>query len=195
MTDSELDKLKFVTRPNPHNANWKDMKLYLYKHVYDYAISKWGSEEKLNEAYIARTENKKPAKRRTAFAKSVDGVCPAAAAADRPRWDNVVTDDCHSTVRGWRRQRWPARIERPSRSTRRWRSTSTNLGPATKTPTTTIPGSRPAHVAFPSRLSRSSHYVLCKAPLCHTVTTSLYRKASLDEDRRKGCTGRLNTKG
>ena len=113
MTDSELDKLKFVQRPNPHNANWKDMKLYLYKQVYDYAIAKWGSEDKLNDAFLERTEHKKtPRKRSTAFAKSVNELARADRAAVVV--NKMVTEHTHSFGQGFKDeadQLWKQRCE------------------------------------------------------------------------------------
>jgi hypothetical protein len=74
VTDSELERLRHVQRPNPRNANWKDMKLYLYVQVYDYAMRKWGSEEALNAAFLARADPKRRRRATPALAKTVDGA-------------------------------------------------------------------------------------------------------------------------
>ncbi|CAD1476715.1 unnamed protein product, partial [Heterotrigona itama] len=51
LKDCDLDKreppLKCITKKNPHNANWGEMKLYLHLQVEQRALEVWGSEEKL----------------------------------------------------------------------------------------------------------------------------------------------------
>ncbi|XP_031847127.1 DNA repair protein complementing XP-A cells homolog Xpac [Nomia melanderi] len=51
LKDCDFDKreppLKFITRKNPHNTNWGEMKLYLHLQVEERALEVWGSEEKL----------------------------------------------------------------------------------------------------------------------------------------------------
>ena len=132
VTDSELEKLRCVQRPNPHNANWKDMKLYLYKQVYEYAIQKWGSEDKLNAAFVGRTEQK-PKRRKTgaAFAKSVDGRHPRRARPlSRPALTDAKAGDDPSNAR-WQNSSEPTAPQWLSIS---WsRSTRTTTGRASWT--------------------------------------------------------------
>ncbi|CAK9805930.1 DNA repair protein complementing XP-A cells homolog [Anthophora quadrimaculata] len=51
LKDCDFDKreppLKCITKKNPHNANWGEMKLYLHLQVEQRALEVWGSEEKL----------------------------------------------------------------------------------------------------------------------------------------------------
>ncbi|XP_068974680.1 DNA repair protein complementing XP-A cells homolog [Bombus flavifrons] len=51
LKDCDLDKreppLKCITKKNPHNANWGEMKLYLQLQIEQRALQVWGSEEKL----------------------------------------------------------------------------------------------------------------------------------------------------
>ncbi|XP_076178535.1 DNA repair protein complementing XP-A cells homolog Xpac [Ptiloglossa arizonensis] len=53
LKDCDFDKreppLKYITKKNPHNANWGEMKLYLQLQVEQRALEVWGSEEKLLE--------------------------------------------------------------------------------------------------------------------------------------------------
>ena len=53
LKDCDFDKreppLKFITRRNPHNSNWGDMKLYLQLQIEQRALEVWGTEEKLLE--------------------------------------------------------------------------------------------------------------------------------------------------
>ncbi|XP_076751723.1 DNA repair protein complementing XP-A cells homolog Xpac [Xylocopa sonorina] len=53
LKDCDFDKreppLKYVTKKNPHNANWGEMKLYLQVQIEQRALEVWGSEEKLLE--------------------------------------------------------------------------------------------------------------------------------------------------
>lgn len=59
LTDEELADsvlLPSISRKNPHNPRWADMKLYLKKQVRDFAIEKHGSEEALKEALSNRNE-------------------------------------------------------------------------------------------------------------------------------------------
>ena len=59
------------------------MKLYLYKQVNDVAMAKWGTEAKLTEAFVARSEQPKRRHKRAdaAYAKSLDGAAALAAPA------------------------------------------------------------------------------------------------------------------
>lgn len=51
LKDCDLDKreppLKCITRKNPHNSNWGEMKLYLHLQIEQRALEVWGSEENL----------------------------------------------------------------------------------------------------------------------------------------------------
>ncbi|XP_053988423.1 DNA repair protein complementing XP-A cells homolog [Hylaeus volcanicus] len=51
LKDCDFDRreppLKCITRKNPHNATWGEMKLYLHLQVEQRALEVWGSEEKL----------------------------------------------------------------------------------------------------------------------------------------------------
>ena len=63
LTDPELrdeELLPHLERPNPHKSTWNNMMLYLRFQVEEYAFNvKWGSAEKLDEAYEKREEEKK----------------------------------------------------------------------------------------------------------------------------------------
>lgn len=54
LADSTL--LPSISRKNPHNPRWADMKLYLRRQVRDFAIKKHGSEDAIKEALENRTE-------------------------------------------------------------------------------------------------------------------------------------------
>lgn len=51
LKDCDIDKreppLKYITKKNPHNANWGDMKLYMQLQIEQRALEVWGTEEKL----------------------------------------------------------------------------------------------------------------------------------------------------
>lgn len=51
LKDCDFDKreppLKFISRKNPHNVRWGEMKLYLHLQVEQRALEVWGSEEAL----------------------------------------------------------------------------------------------------------------------------------------------------
>ncbi|XP_006612910.1 DNA repair protein complementing XP-A cells homolog [Apis dorsata] len=51
LKDCDFDKreppLKYITKKNPHNVNWGEMKLYLQLQIEQRALEVWGSEEKL----------------------------------------------------------------------------------------------------------------------------------------------------
>ena len=63
LTDPELkdeELLPHLERPNPHKSTWNNMMLFLRYQVEEYAFNKkWGSAEKLDEAYEKREEEKK----------------------------------------------------------------------------------------------------------------------------------------
>lgn len=59
LTDEELADsalLPSISRKNPHNPRWADMKLYLKKQVRDFSIKKHGSEEALKEELSNRND-------------------------------------------------------------------------------------------------------------------------------------------
>ena len=66
LTDPELkdeELLPHIERPNPHKATWNNMMLFLRFQVEEYAFNKkWGSAEKLDEAWEKREEDKKKRK-------------------------------------------------------------------------------------------------------------------------------------
>ncbi|XP_076245715.1 DNA repair protein complementing XP-A cells homolog Xpac [Calliopsis andreniformis] len=51
LKDCDIDKreppLKYITKRNPHNVNWGEMKLYLHLQIEQRALEVWGSEEEL----------------------------------------------------------------------------------------------------------------------------------------------------
>ncbi|CAL8111771.1 unnamed protein product [Orchesella dallaii] len=62
LKDVDLDKrepiLRFMTKPNPHNSSWGDMKLYLRLQIEERAIVVWGSLDKIDEQQEVREENR-----------------------------------------------------------------------------------------------------------------------------------------
>lgn len=62
LKDCDIDKrdppLKFISRANPHNVRWGEMKLYLQAQVEARAMEVWGSEEKLQEEIKSREEKR-----------------------------------------------------------------------------------------------------------------------------------------
>lgn len=59
LTDEELADsmlMPSISRKNPHNPRWADMKLYLRRQVRDFAIKKHGSEEAIKEALANKNE-------------------------------------------------------------------------------------------------------------------------------------------
>eukprot|EP00732_Lithocolla_globosa_P003365 Lithocolla_globosa_v1_NODE_2660_length_1916_cov_15.614186.p1 type:complete len:228 gc:universal NODE_2660_length_1916_cov_15.614186:769-86(-) len=67
LTSSELATLPHVSRPNPRNPNWSDMKLHLTIQVERYAKEKWGSLENLDQEYEKRQQKEKVKRRGTTF--------------------------------------------------------------------------------------------------------------------------------
>ncbi|KAH0819432.1 hypothetical protein GEV33_003359 [Tenebrio molitor] len=63
LRDYDLDKreppLKYITRKNPHNVRWGEMKLYLQLQIEERALEVWGSEEQIEEERQRRKEKKK----------------------------------------------------------------------------------------------------------------------------------------
>ncbi|CAG0922019.1 unnamed protein product, partial [Notodromas monacha] len=68
LKDCDLDLreplLRFLTRPNPHNQRWGQMKLYLRLQVEKRALEVWGSEEALEEEHERRGGNKERTKQK-----------------------------------------------------------------------------------------------------------------------------------
>ncbi|CAH0562565.1 unnamed protein product [Brassicogethes aeneus] len=60
LKDCDFDKrgppLKFITRKNPHNVRWGEMKLFLQIQVEKRALEVWGSEESIEEEREKREE-------------------------------------------------------------------------------------------------------------------------------------------
>lgn len=66
LKDVDLEKreppLRYLSRKNPHNVRWGEMKLYLQVQVEKRALEIWGSEEALREELEKREEKKVIAK-------------------------------------------------------------------------------------------------------------------------------------
>lgn len=66
LKDCDFDKrepvLKYISRKNPHNTNWGEMRLYLQLQVEKRALEIWGSEEALEEEREKREEKKEKSK-------------------------------------------------------------------------------------------------------------------------------------
>lgn len=76
LTDEELADstlLPSISRKNPHNPRWADMKLYLRRQVRDFAVNKHGSEESIKEALVNRNENRTDRKSKQ-FLKKLKGT-------------------------------------------------------------------------------------------------------------------------
>lgn len=62
LKECDLDKreppLKYISKKNPHNVNWGEMKLYLRLQVEERALEVWGSKEKIEEETQKREEKK-----------------------------------------------------------------------------------------------------------------------------------------
>ncbi len=75
LTEEELADtllLPSISRKNPHNPRWSDMKLYLRKQCRDFAIKKFGSQDQLKAALDGRVENKTDRKSKQ-FLKKLKG--------------------------------------------------------------------------------------------------------------------------
>jgi DNA-repair protein complementing XP-A cells len=75
LTDEELADaalLPSISRKNPHNPRWADMKLYLRRQVRDFSIKKHGSEEAIKEALSNRNESRTDRKSKQ-FLKKLKG--------------------------------------------------------------------------------------------------------------------------
>lgn len=62
LKDIDLDKreppLHYITRKNPHNVHWGEMKLYLQIQVEERALEVWGSEDKIQEELELREDKR-----------------------------------------------------------------------------------------------------------------------------------------
>uniref|UniRef100_A0A915KM78 XPA C-terminal domain-containing protein n=1 Tax=Romanomermis culicivorax TaxID=13658 RepID=A0A915KM78_ROMCU len=56
--DKRKPRLRFISRKNPHNARWGDMRLYLRSQVEKRAAEIWGSIEAMQEAKERRDANR-----------------------------------------------------------------------------------------------------------------------------------------
>ncbi|XP_055330334.1 DNA repair protein complementing XP-A cells homolog isoform X2 [Paramacrobiotus metropolitanus] len=69
LKDEDFDKrephLKCITKKNPHNANWGNMKLFLRCQVEERALEVWGTEEALDAEREKRQNRKEKSKKRT----------------------------------------------------------------------------------------------------------------------------------
>ena len=54
--------MKFLTRKNPHNQRWGDMKLFLRLQVEERALEIWETEENLEKEHEKRLEKRDQAK-------------------------------------------------------------------------------------------------------------------------------------
>lgn len=62
LTDSELrdeELLPHMLKPNPHQATWNNMMLFLRYQVEEFAWKKWGSPEELDKEFFRREEEKR----------------------------------------------------------------------------------------------------------------------------------------
>ncbi|XP_055628963.1 DNA repair protein complementing XP-A cells homolog [Toxorhynchites rutilus septentrionalis] len=66
LKDCDLDKrepiLKYISRKNPHNVRWGEMKLYLHLQIEQRALEVWGSEENLIQEKEQRDTKREVAK-------------------------------------------------------------------------------------------------------------------------------------
>ncbi|KAH8289547.1 hypothetical protein KR054_007131 [Drosophila jambulina] len=68
LKDCDFDKreppLRYISRKNPHNVRWGEMKLYLHLQVLKRAMEVWGSEEELMRQHEGREEKREVGKAR-----------------------------------------------------------------------------------------------------------------------------------
>ncbi|KAH8265701.1 hypothetical protein KR038_005667 [Drosophila bunnanda] len=68
LKDCDFDKreppLRYISRKNPHNVRWGEMKLYLHLQVLKRALEVWGSEEELVRQHEGREEKREVGKAR-----------------------------------------------------------------------------------------------------------------------------------
>lgn len=66
LKDCDFDKreppLKYITRRNPHNVRWGEMKLYLRLQIEQRALEVWGTAEQLAEQHASRDEKREISK-------------------------------------------------------------------------------------------------------------------------------------
>ena len=66
LKDEDFDKrepeLRFITRRNPHNPRWGQMKLYLRLQIEERALEVWGSEDELERQHELRDKKKEKIK-------------------------------------------------------------------------------------------------------------------------------------
>lgn len=66
LKDCDIDKrepsLKYISRKNPHNVRWGEMKLYLHIQIEQRALEVWGSEENLLKEKQLREEKREVSK-------------------------------------------------------------------------------------------------------------------------------------
>lgn len=62
--DKREPKLRYISRKNPHNVRWGEMKLYLHQQVLKRAMEVWGSEEELMRQHELREEKRDVGKAR-----------------------------------------------------------------------------------------------------------------------------------
>ncbi|XP_013106909.1 DNA repair protein complementing XP-A cells homolog [Stomoxys calcitrans] len=66
LKDCDFDKreppLRYISRKNPHNIRWGEMKLYLHLQVQKRALEVWGSEEELMKQHENRLEKREVGK-------------------------------------------------------------------------------------------------------------------------------------
>lgn len=62
--DKREPKLRYISRKNPHNVRWGEMKLYLHQQVLKRAMEVWGSEEELSRQHDLREEKREVGKAR-----------------------------------------------------------------------------------------------------------------------------------
>lgn len=76
LTDEELADsalLPSMSRRNPHNPRWADMKLYLRCQICDFAVKKYGSLEAIKEAIANKNEIRTDRKSKQ-FLKKLKGI-------------------------------------------------------------------------------------------------------------------------
>jgi DNA-repair protein complementing XP-A cells len=76
LTDEELadsSLMPSISRKNPHNPRWADMKLYLRLQVREFAINKYGSEDAIKEALASKNETRTDRKSKQ-FLKKLKGT-------------------------------------------------------------------------------------------------------------------------
>ncbi|KAL7743754.1 hypothetical protein ACLKA6_016814 [Drosophila palustris] len=68
LKDCDFDKrepiLRYISRKNPHNVRWGEMKLYLHQQVLQRAMEVWGSAEELTRQHELREDKREVGKAR-----------------------------------------------------------------------------------------------------------------------------------